>query len=193
MPVLFPQPYLLHGGHSDRRHTSVTASQTGRANSWSINVYHLYRCLCLFFSHLTPSLRDRAEDVEVKVSKVIWIIYAYMNIIIYDNDIESHECLIAFIGNVGPELGKTDLQTCLFPLHIFIFYSPSLQVKANLAWQAEFRRFDTRDDKHRNPAGWTRMPLSGRIDAEGNTTGHLYRFVHSKNPWLLHAPILTWF
>ena len=40
LPVLFPQPYLLHGGHSDGRHTSVTASQSGRSNSWSINVYH---------------------------------------------------------------------------------------------------------------------------------------------------------
>ena len=30
------------------------------------------------FSHLTPSLRDRAEDSEVKVSQVIWIIYAYV-------------------------------------------------------------------------------------------------------------------
>lgn len=121
-----------------------------------------------------------------------------MNIIIYDNDIESHECLIAFIGNVGPELGKTDLQTCLFPLqtlHVFIFYSPSLQVKANLAWQAEFRRFDTRDDKHRNPAGWTTGPgchYPGESMQKATPLGTCIDLCIQRilGCWM-HAPILT--
>ncbi len=95
-----------------RQKTHKCYGLTNWQREFMVYLYIIY--LCLFFSFdavaKRQSWRCRSQSQHMN------------HILIY----ESHECLIAF-GNVGPELGKTDLQSRLFALHVFTVFTFTVQ------------------------------------------------------------------